>query len=111
MTNKTNKRFKNYELKINVKNDLKKLAKLIKQDKSMRKKDKRQGRTIYDIDECVRRNASKFRSAHIAYCLLRGTSYEKIEKPREGNSASWHVIDAHLEKWGAEIEKDVCIAS
>ena len=36
----------------------------------------------------------KYRHLHIAYCLLRGRSYEEIEgKVREGNEPNWRYID------------------
>lgn len=36
----------------------------------------------------------KYRNAHIAYCMLRGTVYERIEtKVREGNEPDWFIID------------------
>lgn len=33
-----------------------------------------------------------FRHKHIAYCLLRGTPYESIEKPRKGNEPDMAFI-------------------
>jgi hypothetical protein len=33
-----------------------------------------------------------YRHKHIAYCLLRGTPYESIEKPREGNEPDMALI-------------------
>lgn len=36
----------------------------------------------------------KYRNAHIAYCMLRGTAYERIEaKVRENNEPDWPVIN------------------
>lgn len=35
----------------------------------------------------------KYRNAHIAYCMLRGTAYERIEaKVRENNEPDWPII-------------------
>jgi hypothetical protein len=33
-----------------------------------------------------------YRHKHIAYCLLRGTPYESIEKPRQGNEPDMALI-------------------
>jgi hypothetical protein len=33
-----------------------------------------------------------YRHRHIAYCLMRGTPYERIEKPREGNEPDMALI-------------------
>lgn len=33
-----------------------------------------------------------YRHKHIAYCIERGTEYEAIEKPREGNEPDWSYI-------------------
>lgn len=48
------------------------------------------------------------RHRHIAYCLLRGTEYERIEKPREGNEPNWKLIDQLRQEYAHE---DVCVGA
>ena len=38
----------------------------------------------------------EYRHWHIAYCLLRGTPYEKIEKPKEGNEPNQALIEKYV---------------
>jgi hypothetical protein len=39
----------------------------------------------------------EFRHKHIAYCLLRGRTYEQIEsKVHEGNEPNWDKINAYM---------------
>jgi len=35
---------------------------------------------------------SDYRHKHIAYCLMRGISYEQIERPRKGNHPNWERL-------------------
>lgn len=44
---------------------------------------------------------SDFRHKHIAYCLLRGTSYEDIEKPSLENSPNWSIIEGVRNVYGS----------
>jgi hypothetical protein len=47
-----------------------------------------------------------YRHHHIAYCLLRGTPYESIEKPREGNEPDMALIQEIRNAYTS----DVCIS-
>ncbi len=38
------------------------------------------------------KQARDYRHKHIAYCLLLGTPYERIEQPNEGNEPDWTLI-------------------
>ena len=40
-----------------------------------------------------------YRHKHIAYCLLRGTPYEKIETPSKYNKPSMVIIESYMEEW------------
>jgi hypothetical protein len=51
-----------------------------------------------------------FRHKHIAYCLLRGTPYEKIENPREGNDPNWDAIEKFRKEY-SHAEETVCVAA
>jgi hypothetical protein len=48
-----------------------------------------------------------YRHKHIAYCLLKGTPYELIEKPHEGNEPDLQLI----QEIQNEYTKDVCIGA
>lgn len=52
-------------------------------------------KAIADKDQFWHRQCSrKYRFSHIAYCMLRGTEYERIEsKVREGNEPDWKYIN------------------
>ena len=47
-------------------------------------------------------DSREFRFRHIAYCLNRGTEYDRIEKPREQNELKdwdWSVINKYREEY------------
>ena len=46
-----------------------------------------------------------FRHRHIAYCLLRGTEMEKIEKPAESNKPNKRMIEKIMEEY---LNENVC---
>jgi hypothetical protein len=49
-----------------------------------------------------------YRYMHIAYCLLRGRTYEQIEnKVRPGNEPSWTAIEAIMERF-RDVEPITC---
>lgn len=49
-----------------------------------------------------------YRHMHIAYCLLRGRTYEQIEnKVRPGNEPSWTMIEVIMEQF-REVEPIAC---
>jgi hypothetical protein len=64
-----------------LKNELKKLAKEIRQWKNNRKMDKRAelGMSQWQVQGEVDWRKDNFRHKHIAYCILRGRGYEQIE--------------------------------
>lgn len=51
--------------------------------------------SVRDHEDAKHRFLSrKYRNAHIAYCMLRGTEYQRIEsKVRENNEPDWSVIN------------------
>jgi len=53
---------------------------------------------------------SEYRHKHIVYCLLRGTPYERIETPKEGNEPSWAIIDRLKEEY-SYAEENVCASA
>lgn len=59
----------------------------------------------------AQRISKDFRYRHIAYCLLRGTDYEKIECPRENNEPDWSLIEEYkteFEEMFHAAEEAVC---
>jgi hypothetical protein len=65
-----------------MKDELKQLAKEIREWKGNRKQDKRCKLNLeqYEIQYRIDRRKDEFRHIHIAYCMLRGRIYEQIEK-------------------------------
>lgn len=65
-----------------LKNELKKLAKDIRKWKNRRKLDMRMKYKValWDVENKVSYYKFEFRHKHIAYCLLRGRTYEQIEQ-------------------------------
>jgi uncharacterized protein YcsI (UPF0317 family) len=51
-----------------------------------------------------------FRHKHIAYCLMRGKTYEQIEKPRKGNETDQTLIKEIRDAY-AKPAQDVCTCS
>jgi hypothetical protein len=51
---------------------------------------------------------SHIRLKHIAYCILRGTPYECIEKPREGNEPNMDIVQQFIQEIQHGQAKDVC---
>jgi len=64
-----------------LKSELKKLAREIREWKNNRKQDKRQklGMSQWKVQAQVDWRKYEFRHKHIAYCMLRGRKYEQIE--------------------------------
>lgn len=64
-----------------MKDGLKQLAKEIHEWKSNRKQDKREKLNLeqYEIQYRIDKRKDEFRHTHIAYCMLRGKTYEQIE--------------------------------
>jgi len=51
------------------------------------------------------RKSREFRHKHIAYCLLRGRSYEQIEQPREDNKPDMIYVQMIMEEHGQQEAK------
>ena len=97
-----------------IKEQLKQLASEIKQSKIDLKDGQRKNTATYKDFWKVSNLKNLFRHQHIAYCLIRGKSYEQIERPKEGNEPDFILIENYkkemtqiLEKYYAPKE-DVC---
>lgn len=69
------------------KEQLKDWARALRSLKMTRKEDRGANYKIY-------RAKRQYRHEHIAYCLVRGRTYDEIEKPAEDNKPDWKLIDA-----------------
>lgn len=59
----------------------------------------RPGRLQWEFQVEVQQLAWEFRHQHIAHCMLYGTSYERIEKPREGNEPDMDYVKQIIESY------------
>jgi hypothetical protein len=86
-----------------LKSELKKLAKEIRYWKANRKLDKRiELKMLQDqVQDQVDWRKDDFRHKHIAYCMLRGRTYEQIENYCRV-APDFDRIDKILEEYGSE---------
>lgn len=55
-----------------------------------------------------------YRHKHIAWSLLKGTPYDKIEKPHEENQPNWNKIEKYVNEYFKELsitEETLCVNS
>lgn len=53
-----------------------------------------------ELSKGLKWNSYDYRHHHIAYCLLRGTPYERIEpKVLDGNEPNWELIESIKQKY------------
>lgn len=94
----------------NLKLELKTLACRIKELKSHRKVNNRGNWKLYDLHFKIWKMKREFRHKHIAYCLLRGRSYEQIEQPAEYNQPDMGLVSRYMEQFN-ETAENVCASS
>jgi len=85
---------------------LKDLARHIRTLKFNRKGGKSQ-EELWDINYELAKSRRRFRHEHIAYCLVRGRSYEQIERPAENNKPDLKLIDSLFDT----LQKQVDVAN
>jgi len=90
-----------------IKQEQKARAKEIRELKSTRKQDKRNGRQLYAIESDIVWEKYEFRHHHIAYCEMRGRTRDQIECPREDNLPVQREIDRIKEEWMEQLDEDV----
>lgn len=89
---------------IGLKNHLKDLASEIRSTKQELKEYQRDHNGCCGgLTSTCKGMASHYRHLHIAYCLLRGTPYESIEKPREGNEPDMALVKAFQEQYAENV--------
>lgn len=76
-----------------LKAQLKEWSKEIKQAKEDLKNAQRKFSARRDDFDRVEFSSWHFRCNHIAYCMFKGTPYEKIERPAEGNEIDMKYIE------------------
>jgi len=92
---------KRKELKLKIKEDQKRLARKIKEQKSKRKESP--NGYVHGLDY----NSREYRHKHIAYCMMfNKTPYDLIERPREDNKPSKHLVDGYKEGWKGLIDDE-----
>lgn len=97
-----------------LKQELKLEAAAIRQNRSAgRFNQSHEARNLPDRKEVVRLLVYPWvwRHRHIAYCLLRGRTYEQIEnKVKEGNEPDWKLIEKIKEDY-YEAPKALCVSA
>ena len=82
-----------------LKQELKQLAVEIRELKSQRKSSK------YGFVDGLYYKRYYARHKHIAYCLLRGVPYEKIEQPHPDNKPVWAEVDRIIDRAKAQAKE------
>ncbi len=95
------------ELFKQIKEQQKILASRLTELKRSRKQDKRNGRSLWNIEDDIWHLKNDFRHRHITYCEMRGRTRDQIERPREDNPASQSWIDDLKKRWMEQIDEDV----
>lgn len=90
---------------LKLKSELKVLAKEIRE-----KKDKRKG-SKYGYVEGLNPARWTARHKHIAYCLLRGRTYEQIEQPRYDNKPNMRLVEQYVAEYAEEVKDEALCAS
>lgn len=96
---------KRKDLKLKVKNELKELAKEIREMKNQRKK------VMYGYVSGLDYASAEYREKHVAYCMFfNNTPYERIERD------PWEPLDyneyAHyINAWEREVDSDKTLCS
>jgi hypothetical protein len=85
---------------IELKSELKGLAKEIRYWKSKRKINKRENYSLWQIESKIWTRKYEFRHKHIAYCQLRGRLRWQIEKPALFNLPNEKYIEELMVKYG-----------
>lgn len=93
----------------NLKEEQKSLALEIKNNKNNIKEKQRSGNYAGNQQYTLLKQKQEYRHKHIAYCMLRGRSYEQIEnKCRKGNEPNFDIIKRYMDEYS---KKDVCVGS
>jgi hypothetical protein len=99
-----------------IKEEQKSIAKAIRQDRALWKLFHQKKITHQELWAKQSKYSSyQFRHRHIAYCLLKGRTYEQIEQTcRPGNAPNMSLVEKYVQDWNKEIadEKEaVCVSA
>src|SRR4030043_392970 len=90
-----------------LKEELKVSAVEIRELKNETKETQKKGNYAGSLQYALFKLSREYRHKHIAYCLMRGRSYEQIErKCREGNEPNKDLIQEIIHEY-SQTEKDV----
>lgn len=93
-------------VKIQIKEELKQLAKDLRIQKNLFKSKQREGTVGWSDLRETHQMKNEYRHKHIARCLLRGTPYELIEaKVREGNKPDMDLVEKFKEEYLVRFEE------
>ena len=98
------------QLKLQIKTELKSLAKDIRAGKNLRKPKNQIGdlRTLNKLDY----NRDSYRHKHIAYCLMfNNTPYHMIECPRDDNKPHKYSLESYKKDWKELIDEETICPS
>jgi hypothetical protein len=88
-----------------LKNELKQLASELRSDKAETKTAQKAGDSVKacTLQYKILRKRKTYRHKHIAYCLIRGRSYEQIEQHcRKGNEPDQNLIQELIREYRAD---------
>ena len=71
------------------------------------KKAQRENNKYWIPGDILKKLVYNYRHEHIAYCMMRGTPYERIEKPAKGNEPDFKLI----QRIQSVYTQDVCACS
>jgi hypothetical protein len=86
-----------------IKNELKADAKLLREDRLKLKEAQRAGEDCWKKQSFLAYLKADYRNKHIAYGLMKGKTYEQIErKVRPGNEPDWYSINKIVKSYTEE---------
>jgi len=93
-------------VKLQIKEELKQLAKDLRIQKNLFKSKQREGTDSWTDLRNKDQLKFEYRHRHIARCLLRGTSYESIEpKVRLGNEPNMDTVESFKKEYLSRLEE------
>jgi len=99
------------QLKLQIKTELKSLAKDIRTGKNLRKPKNQTGKDLSKLSR-LEWNRDSYRHKHIAYCtMFNNTPYHMIECPRDDNQPNKYTLESYKKEWEGLIDEEAIRAS
>lgn len=96
------------ELKLQIKEEQKALAKKIRECKPLRKPKNREAASEELLKSCWSAHSWEYRHKHIMYCnMFNNTPYDKIEQPRDDNRPSSGYLEKIRNEWEALLDETI----